>query len=262
MNELQRAEYLSVLGVPSYVPRFVLPLAPDPRQAELPPAEEAAGTQQPPVASGIAQNPLPHSAGQIITQPVQSPERNARVLDEISALTGQTKRPQETVAVTPAPVAPPQHSVKPFVLNCWRIGEELLAVDSHEPGAALPLEALFNNILRALHWHQLPRQQERLQWPLTENRFGPAEDASQARDTFSSWLEASYSRMPVKSIWLMGSEAQDFCTPIPLESQVVEWQKARLISMPSLSQLLRAPELKRPLWNLLRTSYPTETRAE
>ncbi|WP_444929639.1 hypothetical protein ACJJIF_17875 [Microbulbifer sp. SSSA002] len=262
MNELQRAEYLSVLGVPSYVPRFVLPLAPSPRQAELPPAEEAAGAQPALSASGLSGNPLPHSAEQIIAPVLQSPERNPRVLDEISALTNETKLPQEAPNAAPVALAPPRQSVKPFVLNCWRIGEELLAVDSHEPGAALPLEALFNNMLRALQWHQRPRQQERLQWPLTENRFGPAEDASQARDTFSSWLEASYTRMPVKSIWLMGREAQDFCSPVPLENPLVDWQGARLISMPSLSQLLREPALKRPLWQQLRSYYPTDTRAE
>ncbi|MCO1333250.1 hypothetical protein MO867_02750 [Microbulbifer sp. OS29] len=261
MNELQRAEYLSVLGISSYVPRFVLPLAPSPRQAKLPPAEAIAvpGADPFPSSAGLRTNPLLQSAEQITTAPTQRANTTVRVLKEISALTGETQRPPTTVS---APIASPQKAVKPFVLNTWRIGAEVLVIDSHEPGAALPLEALFNNIIRALFWHQLPRQQERLHWPLTENRFGPAEDASQARDTFSSWLEASCARLPVKSIWLMGSESQEFCSPIALTQTISEWNGAQLITMPSLSLLLQEPEHKGPLWKLLRSRYPAETRAE
>lgn len=193
MNELQRAEYLSALGVVSYVPRFVLPLAPEPRQAQLPPAEESTSTQ---LRQAASNNPLPQSVAQIASAPAVD-GRATKAAQDISALT----RPDENVSpVQPtivAPVAPPGQEVQPFVLNCWRIGEELLAVDSHEPGAALPLDALFGNIVHALNWHQQPRQQERLHWPMAENRFGPAADASEARDTFSSWLEASCARHPV-----------------------------------------------------------------
>ncbi|WP_444908687.1 hypothetical protein [Microbulbifer sp. TRSA005] len=257
MNELQRAEYLSVLGIASYVPRFVLPLAPEPRQAKLPPAEPDAATDQP---LPLPFNPLPQSAAQIVDAPATK-ERDT-VAAEINALTSATKAQAPAKPTIAIPVAAPSQPVKPFVLNCWRLGETLLAVDSHEPGAALPLEALFGNIVRALNWHELPRQQERLHWPMAENRFGPAADASEARDTFSSWLEASCSRYPVRSIWLMGQEAQEFCTPQPLESDINHWDGIRILPMPSLSQLLQQPQRKRELWQLLRKAYPAETRAQ
>ncbi|WP_226644463.1 uracil-DNA glycosylase family protein [Microbulbifer variabilis] len=256
MNELQRAEYLSVLGIASYVPRFVLPLAPEPRQAKLPPAEPEAIEQPLPLVT----NPLPQSAAQIVDSPVTK-ERDT-VAAEISALTNATKVQAPEKPAIATPVTAPSQQVKPFVLNCWRLGETLLAVDSHEPGAALPLDALFGNIVRALNWHQLPRQQERMHWPMVENRFGPAADASEARDTFSSWLEASCSRYPVQSIWLMGREAQEFCTPQPLESDINHWGEVRILPMPSLSQLLQQPLRKRELWQLLRKAYPAETRTQ
>ncbi|QFT53571.1 hypothetical protein [Microbulbifer sp. THAF38] len=257
MNELQRAEYLSVLGIASYVPRFVLPLAPEPRQAELPPAEPDSAAGQP---LQQANNPLPQSVAQIVDVPVI--QKRDTVAAEISALTGATKVQAPAKPAIATPVAAPSQQVKPFVLNCWRLGETLLAVDSHEPGAALPLDALFGNIVRALNWHELPRQQERLHWPMAENRFGPAADASEARDTFSSWLEASCSRYPVQSIWLMGREAQEFCTPQTLESDINHWGSVRILPMPSLSQLLQQPLRKRELWQLLRKAYPAETRAQ
>ncbi|WP_323846960.1 hypothetical protein [Microbulbifer magnicolonia] len=263
MNELQRAEYLSVLGVASYMPRFVLPLAPAPRQAQLPPAENPL-----PHAGEIpaGANPLPRSAAQIV---VAAPETatpevkatEAAVLRDIGELTQQTK----VAAAVQAPVtqvAPPQQQVQPFVLSCWWLGGELLAVDCREPGAALPVEALFNNIARALNWHQLPREQDRLRWPLAENRFGPAADASEARDTCSSWLEAASARRPVKSIWLMGRQARDFCAPVPLTKPVNDWNGVRVLAMPSLTQLLQEPQRKRSLWQLLRETYPEHTQVK
>ena len=268
MNELQRAEYLSVLGVPSYVPRFVLPLAPPPRQAELP------------VAVAPVENPLPRSAEQIratlapaeaaapspVTPAAPSAPADPAVARQVGEIVQQARVEPEkpsAPAVTPVtPVAPPAQQVEPFVLSCWWLGGELLAVDSREPGVALPVESLFNNIARALGWDQLPREQDRLRWPLAENRFGPAASAAEARDTCSIWLEAASARRPVKSIWLMGRQARDFCAPVPLSEPVTDWNGIRVVAMPSLTQLLQQPERKRALWRLLQQTYPQQTRAQ
>ncbi|MFS1522845.1 hypothetical protein ACL7TT_01825 [Microbulbifer sp. 2304DJ12-6] len=251
MNELERAEYLSVLGVASYVPRFVLPLAPAPRQAQLPPALPAVATPPLQQSAPAMASPVPQSAAQEVNFTASAPASDSA---KTSAVAGTWDKPSVAVAR-------PQRELQPFILSCWRVGEELLAVDSHEPGAALPLESLFGNILRALNWHQLPRQHERLCWPITKNRFGPTAGAPEARDTFSSWLEASCTCHPVKSIWLMGEEAGAFCTPIPLDEAVNNWQEVRILPLPSLSRLLREPERKHGLWQLLRKTYPSETRA-
>ncbi|WP_308363734.1 MULTISPECIES: hypothetical protein [unclassified Microbulbifer] len=259
MHELHRAEYLSALGVTSYMPRFRLPLAPEPRQARLPVEELPMENRE----------PSPGTAEPQLRQRAEGPPEIAvtpeapTALRDIGALTEQVRAaPQPQSA--PAELTPPQQQVQPFVLSCWWLGDELLAVDSREPGAALPVEALFNNIARALGWHQLPREQDRLRWPLAENRFGPAAAASDARDTCSSWLEAASVRRPVKSIWLMGRQARDFCSPLslkqPLAEPVTEWNGIRLVAMPSLTELLQQPERKRALWQLLRETYPEHTR--
>ncbi|SDJ71744.1 hypothetical protein [Microbulbifer yueqingensis] len=256
MHELHRAEYLQALGVTSYMPRFVLPLAPEPRQAELPPTEAAADESQ------RASGPLPRSAAQLVEVPAQPsgaatprPAPQPEVLREVGDITRETR-----AAPRPSELAPPRQEVAPFVLSCWWLGEELLAVDSREPGAALPVESLFNNIVRALAWHELPREQDRLRWPLAENRFAGPAAASDARDTCSSWLEAASARRPVKSIWLMGAQARDFCSPVALEGPAGEWNGTRLLAMPSLSELLREPARKREVWQLLRANYPEQTR--
>ena len=268
MNELQRTEYLTALGVTSYMPRFRLPLAPEPLQAPLPPAIEESRETAPAAASVMAAvgatsvqadpaGALQVPADSASTSPEPTPDMG-RVIGSITAEARVNADAPRTV-----PVAPPQRKVAPFVLSYWRLGDEVLAVDSREPGTALPVESLFGNIARALGWHQLESERNKLRWPLAENPFAAAAGAEDARDTCSSWLEAACLRSPVKSIWLMGEQAQEFCNPVSPEDQgekASDWQGVRIALMPSLTELLQAPARKRELWDLLRKLYPEQTR--
>lgn len=259
MNELQRTEYLMALGVTSYMPRFRLPLAPEPVQAPLPPPVDE--TPEPPAAAAVMAS-VASVTEPALVRPAPAPEQIPEVAPEVGRVIGSITAETRVAPAParPAAVKPPERSVSPFVLNCWWLGEELLAVDSREPGTALPVETLFGNIARALGWHQLAKERDKLKWPLAENPFAAAAGASDARDTCSSWLEAACSRKPVKSIWLMGSQAQEFCAPVPLEQEVSDWQGVRVIAMPSLTELLTEPLRKRDLWQLLRKQYPDQTR--
>lgn len=242
MNEQQRAEYLAALGVTSYMPRFLLPRAPTPQQALLPPAPvvdlrpaSPAAPPATPVQAATATHAQPTLA-------------QLRLATTVSAV-GRS-----------APIVAPVAEVPPFILSCWWLGDELLAVDSREPGSALPVEALFGNIARALGWHHLAQKRDRLRWPLSANRYTSAAGAAAARDTCNSWLQAACARQPVKSIWLMGSQARDFCAPVPLSQPVTDWQGAQLLALPSLSELLQESARKAELWQLLRETYPQQTR--
>ncbi|WP_160154487.1 hypothetical protein [Microbulbifer sp. ALW1] len=271
MNELQRTEYLTALGVTSYMPRFRLPQAPEPRQAPLPPPVEDIPEVAPAAAvmAAIGADIAPEKASlinagreQVISAAEPTPEISAKPSPDVSRVIGSITT-ETRVAAAPSkatPVAPPQQSIKPFVLSCWWLGEELLAVDSREPGLALPVESLFGNIARALGWHQLETRRDKLKWPLAENPFATAADAADARDTCSSWLEAACARKPVKSIWLMGQQAQDYCAPVALDDAVVDWQGVPVVAMPSLTELLTEPARKRALWQQLRRLYPEQTR--
>ena len=266
MNELQRTEYLTALGVTSYMPRFRLPLAAEPTQALLPPPEQSQSSDTEPRPTSVAA--LMQSVGAAASQPVETTPSSAKapaappadVGRVIGSLTAETRA--NTAPAKPVAVAAPQKQVSPFVLSCWWLGEELLAVDSREPGTALPVEALFGNIARALGWHQLPTERDKLKWPLAENPFAMAAGASDARETCGSWLEAAYARKPVKSIWLMGEQAQAYCSPVPLEAPVNDWQGTSVVAMPSLSELLNEPSRKRDVWQLLRKLYPEQTRGK
>ncbi|WP_105101900.1 hypothetical protein [Microbulbifer pacificus] len=256
MNELQRTEYLTALGITSYMPRFHLPLAPESTQAELPPAVEETSEVAPAAAIMAAVGAASAPPAMESTRPAR-PEPVPEISRVIGSITTETRAPH--AQAKPEPVVPsPQ--INPFVLSCWWLGEEVLAVDSREPGSALPVESLFGNIARALDWHQLPTARDKFRWPLAENPFAAAAGAAEARDTCSSWLEAAVSRRPAKSIWLMGQQARDYCAPRVFENDVADWNGVQLIAMPSLSEMLSEPLRKRDVWQLLRKLYPEQTR--
>ncbi|WP_043317735.1 hypothetical protein [Microbulbifer sp. HZ11] len=265
MNELQRTEYLTALGVTSYMPRFRLPLAAEPTQALLPPPPQSA--QANPEVRPAAAAALMQTVGASVSLPVETPAKPAasraaapvEMERVVGSLAAEAKVPPPARVV---PVAAPEKPVPPFVLSCWWLGEELLAVDSREPGTALPVESLFGNIARAIGWHQLPSERDKLKWPLAENPFATAAGASDARETCGSWLEAACGRKSVKWVWLMGEQAQAFCSPVPLKSPINDWQGRYVVAMPSLTELLNEPWRKRELWHLLRDLYPEQTRSQ
>lgn len=230
------------------------PVQPETNSFEKLPASAVAVMEA--VGASASQSVEAHSNPAPAVNPVSPPADVGRV---IGSLTAETK--VAPASSKPVPVAAPVKQVEPFVLSCWWLGEELLAVDSREPGTALPVESLFSNIARALGWHQLPTERDKLKWPLAENPFASAAGASDARDTCSSWLEAACGRKAVKSIWLMGEQAQSFCSPVPLEDSVNDWQGTSVVAMPSLTQLLNDPSRKRDVWQLLRKLYPQQTRS-
>ncbi|WP_066962268.1 hypothetical protein [Microbulbifer sp. Q7] len=266
MNERQRTEYLSALGVTSYMPRFCLPLAPDPVQALLPPPVDAPqeaprGVSAVMAAAGVVTE-APVAADRATQTGMDPSPSSAQQVSDVGRVIGSITAESRVSASAPkaTPVAPPQRQVAPFVLSSWRLGDELLAVDSREPGVALPVESLFGNIARALGWHGLESERNKLRWPLAENPFAAAAGAEDAKDTCTSWLEAACARKPVKSIWLMGLPAQEFCAPVAMTDGVGDWQGVRVVFMPSLTELLEAPARKREVWNMLRRLYPEQTR--
>lgn len=257
MNELRRAEYLNALGVASYMPRRLLPLAPKPRLARLPVAPVQQGQQESQQSQGL-QAALVAQPGQVEQAP--SPAQVASVIDRIEvAVDGAQQPPRASVAEAAAVAPTAQQAAEPFVLNCWWMGEQLLAIDSHAPGVALPLEKLFANMVRALEWHKLPLARHRLQWPLAQDRFSAQAGEEDAREMCLSWLEAVAEKRPTAEIWLMGDAARRFCTPVELSGSTATWiqngNEARIVAFPSLTELLQAPARKRDVWQLMQKLY-------
>ena len=236
LNKARQLIYLSHLGIDSY--RSRKPLA-------------GAAPSVWPHDSLLArpQTTKPTSATAPATQR-RSPPQAAPTLAEIET--------HKTVTDVTAPIA----SVSAvegvsFCLNCWRINDKLLVLDTHEPGAALPTDTLLLNIVRSIGYAmtRLPPI-ESLRWPLF-NDDRSADNAEQARAMVQAYVQAQVSKTPAQQLLLMGRDAARFTL-----DQYDNWASAQgnafqqwqmtLIVIPSLACMLREPSLKPITWQALR----------
>jgi len=154
-----------------------------------------------------------------------------------------------------------------FALSLWRVSDDLMVIDSRHSELALPTEPLLLNILSALGF---PRQSlpkvEVLRWPMFENSYEPQGQAV-ARETLQAMLEAMLEKQPCKHLLLMGAEAchyllgddqlgDGFETTLSFERSLgrsfsLEALSVAAIVVPSLSDLLQQPELKRRTWQAI-----------
>lgn len=247
MNELQRQTYLSVLGVESYAPRWLLPSAPEPRLCtRLPvavPLAELAPAPQPQSVPRVA----PTEAG---------PQALSDVLRQVTGADAALAQPQTSAPTTPVtPKAQP--TVAPFTLSIWRSSLPVLVLDSREPRAAMPTERLVRNLLRSLgDVESASVSEEILSCPLV-----PKPTPADARSELSTWLEAELARRPVQKLLLMGHNAAHYLVPEEAELEQLLWQwvpvpgELQALVAPSLVDVLREPALhKRALWRALNTT--------
>jgi len=152
-----------------------------------------------------------------------------------------------------------------FALSIWRIQDEILVIDSRQPGAALPTEKLLQNILRSIH---LPLAQltssELLRWPLFTDDHHNANEEQEARAMVQAYISAQLSNTPVKHMLLLGKDAMRFSLSIdqPVATfyethqgtllQQTEWS-ANVLIAPSLVDMLLEPLQKRITWQALQS---------
>ncbi|MBR9908939.1 MAG: hypothetical protein GYB33_01150 [Gammaproteobacteria bacterium] len=173
----------------------------------------------------------------------------------------------DTSGVAPVGVARPR-----FALSFWRVGNELMIIDSRHPELALPTESLLNNMLFALGYTgvTLPRA-EIFKWPMHEN-IAEARDEYAARDALGAMLAGKLELNPVKYCLLLGEEACYYALPTEVvshsgvdpEVRPAEVFRAMVgtsvplqelavtaIVAPGLSQMLQQPQLKAVAWRAI-----------
>lgn len=257
MNELARQKYLSAMGIDSYMPRLVLPHAPAPVLCALP--EVAVPMPVQPQAEPAPVNPV-----SAVSSPAkETPESVSQVLADMGA-----KQSQKVVKKAPLPplARAPVVSAKPLHLDTWCPSPALIVLDQHEPGTALPKETLLANIL------QLTRQigspigsAERTRYPISDELSGYTEE--QLQGELQVWLHEKLVKSPQAELWVFGlrlaqylaseadpPEAPFTHTHITCHGKVATERTA--LVLPSLTELLQKPELKRELWRALQKREP------
>ncbi|MFT6386964.1 MAG: hypothetical protein ACJAUP_000333 [Cellvibrionaceae bacterium] len=299
MLEQRRQQYLSLLGIDSYVPRRLLVSAAAPvllsnEQIALPPIEDSVAIANVGVEA-VSQNsaftdqvdsphfspenqekaspPLsPLSVLDVLSDPVESVAVNTAV-DKVMGSTlggevGDSQRESVTKAVLPTEVSTSPSKELSFVLSVWRIRDQLLVIDSRQPGAAYPTDRLLQNILRAIGYPlaQLPSS-EIIRWPLFVNNNNSKtieqqnQDAEQACAMVQAYITAQMTKLPFKTLLCMGDSAARFSlnhspdasaesSPDNCALENNQWN-IPVVTTSSLFSMLQEPLLKAAAWSAL-----------
>ncbi|BFM15227.1 hypothetical protein R50073_14100 [Maricurvus nonylphenolicus] len=280
MNELQRQQYLDALGVDTYMPRWVLPHAPEPVACDvsfIPSELEGSEGGGEGISAAVASQPAVNdSAATPVARPASTgaaPQGQASSSSVLAVLSGETPTADKVPAVetvaevkdtsvpTATEQAKPQAASEPvpaFALSIWRISEDLLIIDSRQAQLALPTEPLLINILAALGYPRQPLPKtEVIRWPMVDNPFVGQSEAD-AREMLEAYLDGKLLTHPTKHLLLMGDEAARYI--LPAEQSLADVQgkaielpqhKAEAIVVPSLSDMLQDPLQKRLTWQAI-----------
>lgn len=276
MNELQRQQYLEALGVDSYMPRWVLPLAPEPRRCAAPLAASIRASVPEPAAleAPVSESVAVDSVCEIMPDVAEprAPATPAQPSGSVEAAQPTIQLLDEPAESSPValPAAKTDAAVTPdvsFALGAWRISDDLLVVDSRKAELALPVDALLVNMLSALGYPPaaLPKV-EVVRWPREESAFHDRSEVA-ARAMSQAWLNARLETHPVKFLLLLGTEACHYLLPqeqapagqAPQQSlEALSGKAVRLdalncsaIVVPSLVDILQRPALKAQVWQAL-----------
>ncbi|MCP8900306.1 hypothetical protein [Gilvimarinus xylanilyticus] len=243
MNERQRHQYLSAMGIDSFIPRVLLPHAPAPTLCDLPVVSE---TPAPPLSAPVQNNPMAPPA----------PSQVGNMLGDMGIATDKKPVRKEPLNLY---LPQPKKGVTPVHLHLWRPSNKLLIIDEHTPGAALPTDRLLASILRACRQHNIPLgEPERMRCPLNE-QLAKMYSQDDLREELQAWLSEELAKQQEPELWLMGPEAaQWFVSPenVPeafsqTQLNLTGTQRQPAIVLPSLSKLLQEPQLKQKIWPTL-----------
>jgi hypothetical protein len=242
MNRVQRLTYLAQLGIDNYVSRVQLkgaapsslldPLLLDHRHA-------------------VVELELPTEMAEQQVPPLRLLSTNAAPVEV------DIEKTAAAVVESGPSVILKSESIR-FSLNCCRISDDLLVLDTREFGAALPTDTLLLNIARSIGYPlaQLPHS-ELLRWPLFSDDRS-ASDESQARAMVQAYIQAQVSKKPAKYLFLMGLAAAQFTLDEYnhwhlIEGKIFQQWQMTLVIIPSLAAMLRDPSLKRVTWQVIKS---------
>ncbi|MFL0811613.1 MAG: hypothetical protein K6L76_14430 [Agarilytica sp.] len=262
MNEYQRMQYLDAMGIDTYVPRVLLPAAKVSEQLYIPKVEA--------VPVGEAQSPVVEP--EVSVRSSAGPQRVSIDLDSVLAGASGGAEPSADDAkkgvesdkepvkaevtlksLARGDVPQSQTDAVRFSLALWRVGDWQI-IDSRRQGDALPTDRLLANMLQQLGKLDvnLPRV-EILNWPAVENKAN--QGWPEARALVQGFLDGRILAKPVSHFILMGQDAAHAVLGEELNflekqhtTQAVSDFNAKALVLPSLSDLLYAPHLKRDTW--------------
>ena len=243
MHELARQHYLEAMGIQTYMPRLVLPAAPVPRQSDL--SGLASPQVMPPL---VADSPTQSMIGEAeALPPIQTPQS----VDALLASMGAPSVAASVAKKVARPLPAAETANISFAVSLWQFSGLMVIADRH-PEQALPVKLLLKNILVALgRGGDVPVSPEIIRWPL-ENV--PAAQAGPVASYLTSLLQARRITDQPTTLLCFGrvirahlsTDATDRFQEVSLT--LSDKGTMPLITLPSLEEILMAPDLKAPVW--------------
>lgn len=258
MNELQRQNYLSALGIENYMPRWRLPFAPEPVACLMPTItfDELESSLRSPAA-------IEQTISSVISSIAPSKVESAIAVDVLANLDVRQKpsSPINAAAILQQLEDKKPAIVAPFSLSVWRPAPGFLIIDSRNTALALPTDLLLNNILRVCLAEEFNTSEEVLRWPMIENRFVSRTEVD-ARNELQTWLAVENELRPINRLWLLGENSGKYFIAADVSAIEHRWQKVVIsglagltqmtaLLLPSLNELLQSPSDKARLWTVL-----------
>lgn len=254
-------QYLDVLGIDMFVPRWVLPAARSSLQAALPTAlsdheTAVAGHPSATASTRISQDPVGIERS---SSPQASTNRSVEnIIGDLSDKTRVTDLADRTQNPIAAKVQAEVEESVAFSLSIWRVPERCWILDARAVGEALPTQALLSNILTAKQWRLADGKPEILNWPMFSGHgYSGGWDA--AGEMVKAFMQARLTQFPVENVLLMGRDAfvsfngnPDKFTDMVGQSLQLDDLGVCAIVLPSLADMLKKPALKRAVWNAIR----------
>ncbi|UTA47324.1 hypothetical protein L1F30_14270 [Simiduia sp. 21SJ11W-1] len=258
MHELARQHYLDAMGIHTYMPRLVLPVAPIPVQCDLSGlvSDAPAEIPAPPAEQSLAQTRPQGVQG----EPTAATEPGAKSADEILASMGALSAPTTKTSSKPAPKlkAARAEAAAHFAVSLWQFAGLIVMADRHAE-QALPVNLLLKNILVALgRTRDKTDAPEVLKWPIEGL---PIAQAGPALTYFGSIISAR--RLPEQATTLLcfgETIAKQLLPDVTVDSANVGEGSFSLgdddtvpaIVLPSLESILQNPALKPAVWAAIR----------
>jgi hypothetical protein len=240
--EVLRLQYLQMLGITSYYPRFRLPGAKVSAQCEWPFAEGAVAklaNETTPVAEQAARVATAAAPRVAVEGPSRGPVREA-----------SRKEPAPVVAGGAGAATEAGDAVH-LQLLLMSVDAEL-AVLNQIPALARPQlqerqQLLLGNILRWLGKAADGMHAPRLfKWPLPG--LTVTNTRSEAGASLSRFLEQAVIEQPFRHLLVLGEHAADCLAAYAATGQAHPTQPWRMLTTHSLDEMLAMPQLKRAVW--------------
>lgn len=274
MRESQRLNYLQAVGVTGWVPRLPLAHAAM-RRAPEPEIDIAVPGQHPVPADQVASNSKQEASSSSVSvntadTAIDSP--SARLVqqrrDQLAAQTSRRELPAQAptppeATVVSIEVQQTGRSVAPFYMQLWMAGPCALLIEISDPGLekGTPEHNLLCDILRAASLPAAPKLLADFRWPLSRNPQ-VARSAEAASEALQIFMQARLELQPVRSIGCFGAMTGLLATGDPQEAGALKGREEALEELgsgwfaPGLEVMLREPEEKTRLWQLLKRVMP------